>query len=130
MVAPGETKNVGDDVPYIQRPRRKNSGDISFEDNVIYCTEDASGNFVPMGEVVSDRDVGFCWNDIDSIMEPAEVVSRLLYDVYVIRDICKTWVAAFDALESVDAEYLVFAVDHVAALLRAALDKVFREAYP
>jgi hypothetical protein len=123
MVAPGETNDVRDDVPYIHRPRRKNSWDV------IYCAEDASCNSVPVGEVVSDRDVGFRLSDIDSIVEPAEVVSRLLYDIYVIRDICKTWVAGFDALESVDADYLVFAVDHVAALLRTALDKVFREAY-
>ena len=129
MVAPSETQNISDGVPYIPRPRRHDSWDISFEDNVVYCAEDASGDFVPVREIVGDRYVHFRGNDIDSIVEPAEVISRLLYDVYVIRDICKTWVASFDGVESVDAEYLAFAVDHVATLLRTALDKVFRETY-
>ena len=129
MVAPREPQDIGDGVPYIPRPRRKDSWDISLEDNVIYCAEDTSGDFVPVRKIISDRYVSFRGDDIDSIVEPAEVISRLLYDIYIIRDTCKTWVTGFDALESVDADYLIFAVDHVATLLRTALDKIFRETY-
>ncbi len=90
---------------------------------------DIGGNLVPIREIVPNRYVVFPRVDIDSIVEPAEIISRLINDVNVIRDTCKAWIARFDRLESVDAEYLVFAVDHVAAVLRTVLHKVLGETY-
>ena len=115
----------------VSRVHHPSLQDIFRASNVSIDTAiDIGGNLVPVGEVVLDRFEFFPRVDIDSIVEPAEVISRLINDVNIIRDTCKAWIARFESLESVDAEYLVFAVDHVAAVLRTVLHKVLGETYP
>ncbi len=125
MVIPD--KNIRDGVTNVCSPSLENV--FSRADIPVYAAEDIGGNLVPIREIVPGSFVLFPRRDIMSIVEPAEVISRLIDDVNVIRHTCESWIARFDCLESVDAEYLVFAVDHVATILRTVLYKILGETY-
>ena len=119
-----QTETLRNDVPYVARPRRHDVGEVPAVHYTLDYAEDIGGNLVPIREVVRNRNVGITGFDIASIVEPHQVLDCILHKVYVLRDFCKRWVATVNTLESVDREYLAFAMDHVAAVLRTLLDKV------
>ncbi len=125
-----QTETLRNDVPYVARPRRHDAGQMPAVHYTLDYTEDIAGNLVPIREVIGDRNVGLSGFDIASIVEPHQVLDCILHKVYVLRDVCKRWVATVETLESVDREYLAFAMDHVAAVLRTLLDKVLSQSNP
>ena len=128
MVLQSET--LKNDVPYVARPRRHDIWQMPAVYYTLDYVEDIGGNLVPIREVVRNRNVGLSGFDVASIVEPHQVLDCILHKVYVLRDVCKRRVATVDTLESVDREYLAFAMDHVAAVLRTLLDKVLSQSNP
>ena len=87
---------------------------------------DIAGNLVPVREVVRHRQVSFT-TYIDSLMDPAELIDRLLDNVHFIRAAIRDFLKV--ALVSTDFDYAVFVVEHLATLLRQLLYEGLGDAY-
>ena len=111
-----ETKKIKKDVADVPLPE-------IFEGELAV---DIAGNTVPIRKVVRHGQVSFS-TYIDSLMDPAELISRLLDNVYFIRAAIKDFVRC--ALVSADFDYAVFVVEHLATTLRELLYKCLGDTY-